>query len=149
MLEHDDNGPDDWEAPDGGAGMSDWSVSGAGAGARCPESRYVRGVDYTAAIRQAEIGERLIRRVLSRVAWPGARIVTWGWSTPHGEPFVRVELHPALWFRLLGQLDHASGRERPPRRRRVMVRGVVAAYQRNCPAVRAARRRRNATRNRQ
>jgi hypothetical protein len=148
MLDHDGNGPDDWDTPDEGAATSDGDVFGAGAGARCPESQYVRGVDYTAAVRQAEIGERLIRRVLSRVAWPGARIVTWGWSTPHGEPFVRVELHPALWFRLLGQLDRASGRDRPPRRRRVMVRGAVATYQRNCPAVRAARRRRNTARDR-
>jgi hypothetical protein len=144
MLEHDDNGPDDWEAPDGGAGMPDWNVLAASAGERCPESQYLRGVDYTAAIRQAEIGERVVRRVLLGVAWPGARVVTWGWSTPQGEPFVRVELHPALWFRLLGQIEHVQGRDRAPRRRRVTVHRVVAAYQRNCPAVRAARRRRDA-----
>src|SRR6266568_8965823 len=50
------------------------------------DAGYVRGVDYTAALREAKSGERAVLRALGRVMPPGARVATQAWATERGEP---------------------------------------------------------------
>jgi hypothetical protein len=72
------------------------------------DSAYVRGVDYTAAVRRAKSGERMLLRALRRALPLGVRVVTQSWCTEDGEPVVRVEMSAEAWRRWVLRLEVAE-----------------------------------------
>jgi hypothetical protein len=108
------HGGRDAEGGDGAGRDDGWDLFGpdgldgvAGLVGDGRDSRHVRGVDYTAAVRMAKSGEWLVSRALERVMCPGARVVTYSWSTELGEPMVRVELEMSgeVWRRWVARVE--------------------------------------------
>lgn len=60
-------------------------------------SRWLPGVDYTAAVRDAQAGEAALHRLMARLTHTGTRARTASMSTLTGEPVVRADMHPDGW----------------------------------------------------
>lgn len=63
-------------------------------------SEWLPDVDYTRAIRAAELGEAAVWRLLRSVRQRGSRVRTVALCTRDGEPVTRVDMHPDGWREL-------------------------------------------------
>jgi hypothetical protein len=95
------------------------------------DAGYMRGVDYTAAIRQAKSGEREVLRALGKVVPPGEHVTTQAWSTPDGEPVVLVEMSAVVWSRWARRAKGNWYWRAGSRRDMITLRDAVRAHRRS------------------
>jgi hypothetical protein len=128
----------DGQDADDGYGLGDgWDLFGsdglgglAGLIGDGRDAEYVRGVDYTAAVRQAKSGERAVLRALGRVMPPGAHVATQAWTTERGEPVVLVEMSADAWCRWARHAEGTWCWRAGSRRDVITLRDAVRAYRR-------------------
>jgi hypothetical protein len=60
-------------------------------------SKWLPGMDYTAVVRSAQVGEAALQRLMARLKHTGTRARTLSMSTLTGEPVVRADMHPDGW----------------------------------------------------